>query len=399
MSETARSRLMNLDALRGLALLGIFVVNSTYVASAFHGTGVEDPAFTSTADRTVGSVLTLLFETKFYLLFSFLFGYSFTLQRDSAERRGTPFTAAFLRRLAALFALGAAHAVLLFPGDILTTYALLGVVLLVVGGMQTRTAATAAGTLLALTATAYAGLGTLQAAFGPPSTLDAGNLTAQADQAAVLLSGGPVDVIDAHLRELPDVAALLLLFQAPCALAMFLFGLAAGKRGLLARPIHATVLRRTQLIGFPIGLAGACLYAHATTHWTGTAGEAYAVAIDVLTAPALAAAYAATLLRLIRGRHGQRIADLLAPAGRMALSNYLAQSAVLAFIFTGYGLAEIGRLSPASVLVLVLVLYTIQLYASAIWMHTHAYGPLEWFLRAATHLTVPPWRRHRQPAA
>jgi uncharacterized protein len=387
----------DLDTLRGFALLGILIVNATYFASAFHGAGVDDPAVTTVADRAVSTLITLLFETKFYLLFSFLFGYSFTLQRLSAERRGTRFTAAFLRRLAALFVIGAAHAVLLFTGDILTTYALLGLVLLAAGGLRVRTAATAACVLLVVTAAVYAGLGTLQAAFGPLSTLDAQAATAQAQHTAALLAGDPVQVVTAHLQELPDTAALLLLFQAPCALAMFLLGLAAGKFGLLTRPASTVLLRRIQLIGFPVGLAGAALYTHATTHWTGTPGETYALAVDVLTAPALAAAYAATLLRLLHSRHGQRISGALAPAGRMALSNYLAQSAVLALVFTGYGLAAVGLLHPASALLLTLALYTCQLYASARWMRTHAYGPLEWLLRAATHLALPRWRRDRAP--
>ncbi|WP_225320786.1 DUF418 domain-containing protein [Streptomyces luteolifulvus] len=391
-STAGRSRLTDLDALRGFALLGIAVVNATYFASAFHGTGVADPGVTTTSDRAVSTLITLLFETKFYLLFSFLFGYSFTLQRLSAQRRGTRFTAPFLRRLAALFALGAAHAVLLFTGDILTTYAVLGLVLLAAGGLRVRTVATAACVLLVLTAAFYAGLGALQAAFGPPSTLDAQAVTAHAQHATALLAGDPAQVITARLEELPDTAALLLLFQAPCALAMFLLGLAAGKRDLLARPISASALRRVQLIGFPVGLAGAGLYTHATTHGTGTPGETFALAVDVLTAPALAAAYAATLLRLIHSRYGRRIAGALAPAGRMALSNYLTQSAVLAVVFTGYGFAAIGRLAPATVLALVLALYALQLSASARWMRTHAYGPLEWLLRAATHLTLPPWR-------
>ncbi|WP_369211412.1 DUF418 domain-containing protein [Streptomyces flavofungini] len=393
LATTAGStRLAGLDVLRGFALLGIVVVNSTYFASAFHGSGVADPAVATAADRAVSALTTLLFETKFYLFFSFLFGYSFALQRLSAERRGARLAPAFLRRLAALFVIGAAHAVLLFTGDILTTYALLGLVLLAAGNLRARTAATAACILLALTAAAYAGLGALQAAYGPPSTLDARAATAQARHAADLLADGPAQVIAAHLQELPDTAALLLLFQAPSALVMFLFGLAAARHGLLTRPVSAGTLRRIQLIGFPVGLAGAALYAQATTHWSGTPGETYALAIDVLTAPALTAAYAATLLRLHRGRHGHRITSVLAPAGRMALSNYLTQSAVLAVVFTGYGFAAIGRLAPAAVLTLTLALYALQLWASAHWMRTHAYGPLEWGLRAVTHLALPRWR-------
>lgn len=126
----AGGRLAQVDALRGFALLGILVVNIGYMASTYHGSGLEDPGFASPLDGAVRWFVTVFFEAKFFLLFSFLFGYSFTLQLDSAERSGARFAPRFLRRLAGLFVLGALHAVLLFPGDILTMYAVLGLILL-----------------------------------------------------------------------------------------------------------------------------------------------------------------------------------------------------------------------------------------------------------------------------
>ncbi|MFF8827874.1 DUF418 domain-containing protein [Streptomyces sp. NPDC015131] len=383
-----------MDALRGFALVGILVVNATYFASAFHSTGIEDPAFTSTADTAVRSGISLLFETKFYLLFSFLFGYSFTLQRQSAIRRGTPFTASFLRRLTTVFALGAAHAVLLFTGDILTTYAMLGLVLLALGNLKPRTAVITATVLLTTVAAVYAGLGLLQAASGEYHAPDHAALTAQAQNLAAQLTGGPGQVVAAHLRDLPGTAAVLLLFQAPAALAMFLLGLAAGTRTVLADPVrHVRALRRIQWIGFPVGLAGGLVYTGAGPHTAGTPYEVYALAVGLLTAPALAAAYAATVLRALHTRNGDRLTRALAPAGRMALSNYLLQSTVLALVFTGYGFGAVGHLPPAAVLALTLLLYAAQLWLSSVWMRTHAHGPVEWLLRAATHLTVPAWKR------
>jgi uncharacterized protein len=393
-SHAGIARLTDVDALRGFALLGILVVNATYFASAFHGSGVPDPAFSSPADQAVGWLVAWLFESKFYLLFSFLFGYSFTLLRRSAVRRGDAFRAAFLRRLAALFLIGAGHAVLLFTGDILTAYALLGLILLAAGGLRPRTATTIAAALLAGTAAIYAGLGLLLSWTDPPATLDVDGTTARAYRAAGLLAGDPAQVIESHLRDLPGTASLILLFLAPASLAMFLLGLAAGTRGLLADPLrYKTALRRMQWIGFPVGLAGAAVYADAAQRGVGTAYEAYAAAVDLLTAPLLAAAYAATALRVFHSARGQQLAAALAPAGRMALSNYLGQSLVLALVFTGYGFAAAGRLSPATVLVLCLALYAAQLGLSAAWLRGHEYGPVEWLLRAATRLRWPAWRR------
>ncbi|WP_245439765.1 hypothetical protein [Aminobacter sp. MSH1] len=121
-----QERITNVDALRGFALFGILVVNITAFSSPYYGLGVADPAFAAPLDQAVRFIVAFLFETKFYLLFSFLFGYSFTLQMASAERAGEAFVPRLLRRQAGLWVIGLAHAVLLFHGDILTTYAVLG---------------------------------------------------------------------------------------------------------------------------------------------------------------------------------------------------------------------------------------------------------------------------------
>ena len=121
----APPRLAQVDALRGFALFGILVVNIGVFASPFYANGITDPTFSGAWDVAVRWLVAWLFETKFYLLFSFLFGYSFTLQMSAAERGGAAFGPRFLRRLVGLALLGLAHAVLFYQGDILLTYCLL----------------------------------------------------------------------------------------------------------------------------------------------------------------------------------------------------------------------------------------------------------------------------------
>ena len=118
-------RIVDIDALRAVALLLILLVNIAFFSSGYDFHLVDDPTHDS-VDLLIAGAVELLFAMKAYLLFAFLFGYSFTLQLDSAARRGVAFRPAFLRRLTGLFVLGVLHAVLLFHGDILTTYALLG---------------------------------------------------------------------------------------------------------------------------------------------------------------------------------------------------------------------------------------------------------------------------------
>ncbi|MED7952099.1 DUF418 domain-containing protein [Streptomyces sp. BE303] len=388
--RAAPARLADVDALRGFALFGILTVNITYLASAYHGTGVEEPGFGSPLDTGVRLLVALLFEAKFFLLFSFLFGYSFTLQLDSAERRGARFTPRFLRRLAGLFVLGVLHAVVLFPGDILTTYAVLGLILLALRRLRPRTAVRTAVVLFTVTSAAYLLLAVaLRGADGG----DRAVLAADAQQATEALRGGFGSVVGAHLDQLPDVLFLLAFFQAPAALAAFLLGLAAGRQRALAEPgRHDRTLRRLQVWGFPLGLLGAAVYTYSALRNPGASFQVFALGVDVITAPLLAAAYAATVLRIARGRHGRRMVAVLAPPGRMTLTNYLTQSLVCVLLFTGVGVGLIGRVPPSGVALIGVALFAAQAVFCRWWLARHPYGPVEWLLRAVTTLSRPRWR-------
>ncbi len=375
------SRIAAIDALRGFALLGILVVNIAFLASGYRMAGLAEPGFDGAADWAVRWGVTLLVENKFYLLFSFLFGYSLTLQIGSAAGRGLAFTPMFLRRLAGLFLIGAAHAVLLFPGDILTTYAVVGVALLLLRRIRIRTALALSAALTGLLALGFLALAWL-AAHGVDLPGVAEHPPAQASEVDRSLSGSAAQIVGEHLRELSVIVVRRVLFQAPAVLAACLLGLAAGRAGLLAGsgPRTAT-LRRVQWIGFPVGLAGALVAAMSV--WDGPVHRFAGEAATLLTAPLLAAAYGATLLRLLPLL--PRLGRALAWAGRMALTNYLAQSLVCSLIFTGYGLALVDRVGPPLQVAIAAAVFAAQVVVSRRWLRAHRYGPAEWLLRRLTY--------------
>lgn len=384
-------RLLGLDALRGLALFGILVVNSAAFASPYYGTGLADPAFGRPLDQVVRGLVSLLFETKFYLLFSFLFGYSFTLQMDAAERAGAAFVPRFLRRLSGLAVIGLAHGLLFFHGDILSTYALLGLALLALRRLEPARALRLGAALVAACAAVWGLLGWLAARQGGSGNPAAGMIQAQSALAAY--QGTVATTVARHARELGGgVWAVLLLIQGPCAFGLFLAGLAAGRRKLLvSTESWGPWPRRMVLAGLPIGGAGALGYV-----LLGRGGEASSLlglALDLATAPFLAAAYLGLALLGFQTRPGQHLLRLLAPAGRMALSNYLIQSVACSFIFTAYGWRLHGRVAPLGVLLIAVAIYACQLILSAWWLRRHAYGPLEWLLRALTNARWPAWRQ------
>ncbi|MGI5211441.1 DUF418 domain-containing protein [Plantactinospora sp. CA-290183] len=381
----ARVRIHDVDILRGFALLGILLVNITFAASGFH-IQVTDPAYASGLDDAVRWLGSVLFSMKFYLLFSFLFGYSFTLQTEAAARAGAAFRPRMTRRLVGLFALGAVNMVFLISGDILTVYALLGAILLAMRGVRDRTAIVVAAVLygyLLLT------MG-LSALFVDASAfLDRAAGLAQGHETTANLAGGLGSVIHEHLAILPIYGLSQLSMQGPTTFAMFLLGMVAGRRRLLAGLTgREPVLRTVQLVGFPVGLAGAVYYASA-----GGNGDTLAVLASALTAPLLAAAYAATLIRVVHGDRGRWLGSALAPAGRMALSNYLGQSVATLLIFTGVGLGLVGQVSPLEMVVIAVAIFAGQLAVSRWWLGRYGHGPAEWLLRWITNGQRPAWRR------
>ncbi|MGO1001041.1 DUF418 domain-containing protein [Lysobacter sp. CA196] len=395
-SSIAPSRIEQLDALRGITLFGILVVNLGVFASPYYGLGLPDPGHDGMLDRAVRLLVAGLFEMKFYLLFSFMFGYSFSLQLDSAQRAGEAFVPRMLRRLLGLWSIGLAHALLLFHGDILGTYAVMGLVLLAIRGWPERTALRCALALIVATAVAWAGLALLIRLDGDTGGVDASAAALEAQATLAGFTGPPVAVIAQRVRELASTGIVLAFMQAPCALAMFLFGLVAGRRQVLARlDRYRPLLRRLRHWGLGIGLPSAALYAVVSSFEPGGALELSALALSLLTAPLLTGAYLALAMDGFASRAGQAAVRLLAPAGRMALSNYLLQSAAAAWVFTGYGLGLMGRVSPLGVSVFAIVLFCVQLRFSDRWMRRHGYGPIEWLLRA---LTLGVWPRWHKPA-
>lgn len=376
-------RIAAVDALRGFALFGIVVVNITYLASGYRMAGLAAPSFTAPLDWEVRWVVSVFFENKFYLLFAFLFGYSFTLQLASAHASAVAFVPRFLRRLGGLFLLGLAHAILLFPGDILATYAVVGLILLAVRRITPRTAMIAAITLTAALAVGVLLLAVL-ATLGADASEAVSENAAQAALSDRALHGSASMIINEHLHKLAKILVLRVFFQGPTVLAACLVGLALGKMRLLGDLSgHTATLRRLQWAGFTAGLAGALVYAHAT--WSG-GGHAYHMvgqSVNLVTAPLLAAAYAATLLRLLPA--SPRLTAVLAPAGRLALTNYLGQSLISSLIFTGYGLSLIDRLSPLSVVSIGVAVFALQAGWSRWWLRRRRYGPVEWLLRWFTN--------------
>ncbi|MFI6865739.1 DUF418 domain-containing protein [Nocardia sp. NPDC050406] len=350
-------RLVELDALRGFALGGILFVNITVMAGP---SGFPDGA-AAILDEAV-------FLDKFYVLFSFLFGYSLTLQIRAAQRAGVSARARTVRRCLGLMAIGVAHAVFFFSGDVLFGYGAIGLVLLLFSRVRPKVALRLAVGCYALFVAAFLVLSLL----GPPESGAVGG----DDRALNALRAGWGAAAQWRWELFTDRLPVLLLFGLVNVLPLFLVGYAAGASRLLEDPArYLRWLPRVQWIGFGVGAPISILTA--VTHWT------WLTAPSMIAAPLLSAAYAATLLRIIHS--WPQVASVFAPAGKIAATTYITQSIIASIIFTGYGFALAGHLSPWTVLGTAAVIYAAQLALASLWVRRHRYGPVEYLLRAITY--------------
>lgn len=389
----AAERIALIDVLRGFALFGILVVNM----ASFKSPGLASQAGATLPDQAATWLISFGFQTKFYVLFSFLFGYGLSVQMARAAARGVALVPRFLRRLLGLLLLGLAHAALLYTGDILVTYALLGMILLLLRNAPDRVLLRAAVGLVAATGLLLA-IGGIALALAAPAPESSGSQELETARVIAAFRGTPREVVAQRIGDYPGTLAFALLGQGPTALAMFLTGLWAGRQRLLERlDDNLPLLRRVRALGFAIGATGGVVWAtyRLVNGFDFGGGLLLASAVDFATAPFLTAAFVTTLTLLYRAPRWRRRLAPLALVGRMALSNYLLQSLVGAFIFTGYGLGLFGRVGAAVGLALSVAIYAMQLPLSAWWLRRYAFGPTEWLLPSFTYARLQPIRARR----
>ena len=374
------------DQLRGFALLGIIVVNMPFLAVS--NVGVWELQLSNLSDKVVALLVVALAQGKFYLLFAFLFGYSLTLILKSHSTNGVR---RYLRRLIGLAVLGAGHAYLFFIGDILMSYALLGLVLLLFIGRSTRTVlfASAFSYVIGLALLALVFLETLRA------KNSAGGFITNPTALDEAIRGSFLDSVVGRANVLPEALLVQLVINWFPALSMFLLGLAAGRVGLLSDPAKHKSLWRScvivgVLVGLPAGITSAWL-ALVPEDPTGVYGIA-GVVVGFALAPALSAGYVGAIALLSH----RRFMSYAEPAGRMSLTGYLGESILLAAIFCGWGLGLFGVLSLTQALLVALgVWIALELFAKQ-WLRSFAYGPFEWILRSWSNLEIATFRKPSQ---
>lgn len=390
-SPTQRHNLI--DALRGIALLGILLVNIQSFSWRV-GAPTMGLLYAESPTRDVATVYftTLLLEYKVYPLFCFCFGYGFAIMAKRGRASGVNAEALrrrITRRLNFMLLLGLVHGFLIWWGDILARYALAGY-------MMRRYARLSPRRLLRpMRHWATVTLG-FTAILCLVSWLS-GNLPTDSEAMATMLShahaystGSYRDTVPARVADYLAILALWVLLI-PQAILLFLLGAFVSRMGWLRDPAqHRAKWLGVFLWSFGLGVLPSLVAAKHAVAWSVNpqlvASGTESVALNVL--PLMAPAYVAAFALLASLTVGKWVVRLLTPIGRMALTNYLLQSVAMSILLTGYGfgLANAGQFALA---VMAMGIFLGQAAFSRCYMRHHTHGPVESLWRRYTYQQTP----------
>lgn len=393
-------RIEFVDVLRGVALFGILAANMRGFAAPAAIYGRNDLLFAGFADQFTQGLIDTFISGKFITIFACLFGLGFAIQMSRAEARGASVGSFYPRRLLVLLGFGVIHGALVWWGDILVAYALMGFVLL---AFRTRSQKTVLGWAWGVLVGAFVTLSLMIAvehlrAPRPPRAHPEREPQELARVVRVFNEGTPAERVAENFQAwthylAKDVGVLAFL-------PTFLFGLWLWRRGVVQDlAAHDGAIRRVCAVALPAGLGLSVFHVVTDGMRVGRPPHDLLFLVTRLAsyyAPfVLAAGYASGLALLAQRARWHRRLAFFAPVGRMALTNYLAQSLVCVAFFTSTGLY--GKVGPAPGVVLTLALYTAQVWFSNWWLARYRFGPIEYAWRTLTYGRLGPLRR--EPAA
>lgn len=392
-ASASADRFISLDILRGVAVMGILAMN--IVNFAMPDAAYNNPAaygLDGTLDLAAWFASFVAVDGKMRGLFSFLFGASMLLVVMRAEPAGLHPERVHFSRMAWLAALGAAHAVLVWDGDILLHYAVIGALAFRFRETPPRHLAVAAGLLLAMQLFLVAGVDAIQTAssanamFAPP--------TRQALASDLALHRGPYEgLLARRWADFPEDPLFALVFYGCETLAYMLAGMWGLRTGFLTGAWPRKRYAKVAAIGLGLSVpayAGLGFYFWRSGFDT-SAAFAVTYGAPTVLRPAMVVGIAALVLTVTAKRGA--LTARIAAAGRCAFSNYLGASLIVTAVFYGHGLGLYARLSRWELYPLVFALWAAMLLWSAPWLARYRYGPFEWLWRSLSRGAAQPMRR------
>ena len=397
-AETAARRIVSLDVLRGVALLGILLMNiqafSMIEWAYFNPTAYGD---LTGANYAVWYLSRLFVDTKFMSMFSMMFGASMLLILDGAVARGKrPFTV-HARRNLFLLVVGAAHAYLFWSGDILFPYALCSFFAFLFRKRNPRTLVVLALVMLTIGAT-LTFLGGLQpdspaleeqsAAFNPSPELVEEELAIFRGSWSEQMARRVPSTLAMHLGVFPffffwRVSGMMFL-----GMALFRWGVLSAER---STRLYLTLFTLGMGIGLPLVHRGVVV--SQASGWDYRVTFFQAAGYNYWGSVLVALGWIGVVMLLCKSASTVKALSPLAAVGRMAFTNYLMHTLIATTFFYGHGFGQFGRLERVEQLAFVIAVWAFQLIASPLWLRRFRYGPAEWIWRWVTNGERPAFRR------
>lgn len=397
MPVSGADRIGEVDIIRGLALFGVLWMNFVDNAALNVPAELIQALPTAPVDKWVGFFTSWLVSRKAQALFSLLFGFGFAILTDRAARRGANAERIYLRRVTILLAVGIAHLLLIWMGDILHAYAAMGLLLLLTRKWPSRLLLVigiplAIGGMAALSLYNYL---TLPAGTQPAWVVE---MMAGPERRWAVLQGSDYG---AYVAELLRFAGEV--YTRPTGyiflgwiLGRFMIGAWIFRRGWLQDTArHAAGFRRWAAILLAVGLSLALVRPLLRLLELRPPPELQPlVQLNEMTSQlVLALGYGAGVVVLCQSERWRRLLSGFGAAGQMALTNYLAQSLAYLFVLYGFGLGWLGYSGFTFCFVVASIIFAGQIAFSRWWLARYRFGPAEWLWRSATYGTRQPLRR------
>ncbi len=403
-----------MDVLRGFAILGIFIANlggfSWYNESA-KATG---PLILSQWDHKMSFLHHLLIEGKFYSIFSLLFGWGIALQVKRGIAKGIDPIPFIKRRLLFMLLFGFIH-LLIWNGDIVFFYALLGFILLPLRNFSSKTLLITGSVLILSPILLYTLKMTWPVLNYPAKLLfETGlqvdgellNLKNEGDFINMMHHGSWLDQLKANISGIFfRYRYLFFVSRIPKVLGMFLIGYVLGYTDFYKNfSENKKIIYRVVVGGLLIGLPANYFLAHYMSNYMDDYFQLKTKGLDQTIAYALgvvplALAYVGLFMLGFQTMAGKKILSVLAPVGKMAFSNYLLQSFIGNYVFLGAGLGYMGTIGPVYYTLFGIVIFIVQIILSTFWLRYFNYGPVEWLWRSATYKQWQPFRKDKTAEA
>jgi uncharacterized protein len=388
-----KERFASLDVIRGFAMIGVLAVNAPFFATPLTTVAnpLVGPLSVGPASVEIWTAVYVLFEYKSIAIFSMLFGASLCLVGGTTE--SALGTNRLFRRLWWLALFGLIHGVLLWFGDILLSYALVGLLVM-------RARHWPVPRLYALSGLSFAVslliLGAFMVMTIPKTSIDLAVLVQQSwapepvqiSADLVRYKSGLIQTLQANAQDwavFQFQMALLLSFRT---VALMMFGMAIFKSGFL------TGGSSPKVYGLVLTLGALALAVLAWNAWemsyvkfSYVRSQLIGTMITAAIAPAVALGYSALWLMLLRSNRLRGISAAFAAVGRIAFTTYLTQSIVLSTLFwSGRGLAWYGEINRAELMLIVAAIFIAQIGFAVIWQRKFGVGPFEKLWRALSYV-------------